>query len=394
MLLTAFLLRVSVIALAPNHSDLEIFRKWGVKTNIYGVTSTYESIRHYTASNYPPISTYLMWGFDQAGNLLKKGLPGADGFALMYLLFLAFIDCLIGLTIYLKLKSAGKSFLGALFFLFNPGVLYCSMVWGQLDNLYTLFLLISLVLLLDKRVGAAGILYGLACLTKVQAAVFCPLFLFIVLRRYSLRALLPFLVSFILVFLAGSLPFILTRRFQSVITCFLQSDSLYPYLSLNAFNLWWLLSVGKGFTPDDVRILFNITAKSTGLILFATAYIAVLLIVRQHEGRAKSSQDNAGVVLSFALLAFAFFLLPTQMHERYLFPFFVFLPLLPLSSHFEKWLYAVITLSYFINLNAVFHLHRQLSGFWTQHIDGIGMICAVLNLSAFLILALMSFRRR
>ncbi|MFH0920070.1 MAG: hypothetical protein V1913_06880 [Fibrobacterota bacterium] len=390
----AFLLRVVLIALSPWHSDLEILRAWGVKANLNGITNIYQHFRHYPVPGYPPLAPYLMWFFDHMAIALHRFLPGMDGFAWTYKLFLAFTDCLIGWALYRKLSDSGNNTFGAFLFLFNPGVLYCGVIWGQLDNVYTLFLLLALIALTANQIGFAGALYGLACLTKIQAAVFAPLFLFAVLRRNSWRAVLPFGLFAALLFIIGCLPFVLTGQMGAVLACFRQSDTLCPYLSMNAFNLWWLLSGGSGLSPDNAPFVFSLTAKSVGLTLFSLATLAALLTVVRHEGKAGARQEDSGLVLSFSLLAFAFFMLPTQMHERYLFPFFAFLPLLPLSSILEKGLYALCAVSYYINMNAVFHAHRHWTGFWTDHFAGIGMVCAAVNLAAFALLLGMALKKR
>ena len=394
LFLTALLLRVVLIALSPWHSDLEFLRACGADAALNGITTIYEPLRHSPAPGYLPLSLYLLWFLDHAGNLLERIIPGVDGFVWAYKLFLALVDGLIGWALYRRLSDAGNSTFGAVLFLFNPGVLFCGVIWGQLDNVYALFLLVSLISLLDNRVGMAGLLFALACLTKIQAAVFAPLFLFAVMRRNAWRAMVPFSLGVLFLFVLGCLPFLLTGRMHAIVASLHRGGTLWHYLSVNAFNVWWLISGGNGFTPDTIPCFFKMTARSAGLVLFALGYLAALVTILRHEGKAGARQEDSGTVLAFVLLAIAFFMLPTRMHERCLFPVFVFLPLLPLSSLLEKGLYLLLAMSYYVNLNAVFHGHKHRTGVWTTHFSEIGMLCAAVNVLAFAVLLGMALKRR
>ena len=63
--------------------------------------------------------------------------------------------------------------------------------------------------------------------------------------------------------------------------------------------------------------------------------------------------DRRSILVVTAFLALAFFVLPTRVHERYLFPVFAVLPLLAVFD--RRWLWATIALSIaaFINLHGV-----------------------------------------
>ncbi len=66
--------------------------------------------------------------------------------------------------------------------------------------------------------------------------------------------------------------------------------------------------------------------------------------------------DRRSILLAAAFLSLAFFVLPTRVHERYLFPIFVLLPLLAITS--RRWLVATVVLAAasFMNLHAILTL--------------------------------------
>jgi hypothetical protein len=98
----------------------------------------------------------------------------------------------------------------------------------------------------------------------------------------------------------------------------------YDVLTANAFNGWALAgstplaaaaSGGGSWTSDSTVMFAGLTAFQLGAAMLATTGLAVAagLLLRD---------DRRTIVLGFAVMAFAFYALPTRVHERYLFPFF------------------------------------------------------------------------
>ena len=109
---------------------------------------------------------------------------------------------------------------------------------------------------------------------------------------------------------------------ERVIGLILSSASWFTLLSLNAYNPWWLLAKGAGFTTSDRISVFGITsANFLGLFVFLVFYALALVLLWQKTNRKTLFKSGLWI-------AFAFFMLPTQMHERYIYPAFMFLALL------------------------------------------------------------------
>ena len=83
-------------------------------------------------------------------------------------------------------------------------------------------------------------------------------------------------------------------------------------------------SIGA-WSPDDVSLLGPLTGVTIGAILLAIAFLIALAELAIRDSR-------RSVLLTIAFVSFAFFILPTRVHERYAFPVFAILPLLAVGS--------------------------------------------------------------
>jgi Gpi18-like mannosyltransferase len=369
---------IRLLASMPDeyHSDLTLFREWGVKANIYGILTVYDEKGHYDLPGYPPLAPYLVWIMDNAGNGLKRVFGDFDAFKWLFRLFILLTDLATALLIFMFHRRSGHARLLCAFYFLNPAVIMNGVVWGQIDNLFVLFVAASVLAVFEKRPLWAGSLYALACLTKMQAAVFAPLLGLVLAFELRTREILKFSGAFLSVFLLFCAPFIVVGRFGLIMSFFVTSASICPYFSMNAFNLWWLASGGAGMIPDSQVLFCGLSAKTAGLFLFALAYAGILLgLFLRYAGKR--------VFFALALLSFAFYMLPTQMHERYLYPFCVFWLLMPALARKDRWFYTVLSLLYFLNLAAVFSMHRRYDNPLNTGFTPVSVLIAVANLLVF-----------
>ena len=92
-------------------------------------------------------------------------------------------------------------------------------------------------------------------------------------------------------------------------------SNFYSYTSVNAFNIWsWV-----DFWQADSAKFLDLTLVAWGIILLGASILFAGFIFRK-----KLNQKYNWYIL-FAILSLCFFLFPTRVHERYLFPFFAFL---------------------------------------------------------------------
>jgi hypothetical protein len=129
----------------------------------------------------------------------------------------------------------------------------------------------------------------------------------------------------------------------------------YPYVTVNALNFWFLLfSYG---VPEyiqcmrDTYTVYGISLRMLGYLALATYTVLVMYQIRR---------DNKNLVLGSASLAFASFMLPTEIHERYLFPFFPLFLLIALDKREHIGVYTILTVTYLLNMMLVVNF----SGFY------------------------------
>jgi Gpi18-like mannosyltransferase len=337
-------------------------------------------------ADYPPGYLYILW---IGGHLLAplKGGNIADVPADVLKLGPMIADVLIALVIYLLVRSwtaarrnsTRLGLIAAAIYLFNPITWYDSAVWGQTDAVGTLVLLLGMAALIRGNPEGASVATVLAALIKPQfGIVLAPVVAAVLIRRYllqpgtaprnpvlapaplrgwlsreqgPLRIVTSAAISLALL-LALLAPFNLDL--VSFLQLFVGTASGYPYLSVNAYNPWALLGAGGtqplasggGWSSDTVPFLGPLPAVVVGGVMLAAGFAAGF-------ARAIWRDDRRSIVIVTAFLALAFFVLPTRVHERYMFPIFGLLPLLAVVD--RRWLWATVVLSIgaFINLHGI-----------------------------------------
>jgi hypothetical protein len=268
----------------------------------------------------------------------------------------------------------------AALYLFNPVTWYDSALWGQVDSVGALIALVAVALLIEGHSEGASAATVLAALIKPQfGVVLLPILGAVLLRRHLLRPgsgppmaggpallrrwaaqevgawrLLSSAAAGAAVLFVVITPFDLDIfKLAKVIGT---AGATYPWLSVNAYNPWALVGSGGAqgmafaglgrWASDTVPLLGGLPGVIIGTLLLASGF---LLGVGQLLRRA----DRRSILLAAAYLSLAFFLLPTRVHERYLFPIFVFLPLLALFERRMLVVTLLAALATFLNLHGV-----------------------------------------
>ncbi len=278
----------------------------------------------------------------------------------------------------IKIFALGFDFLGALarflilpreqrrpwlplFLLLNLAYLYNSIVWGQIDSVFTVWSLLALIFGLRQRPDWAIVCYLLALNTKLQSIIFLPLVGLVLLpslrlqwRRVGWGLLTAGLVQLLLLWpfiRAGQLPVM----WQTLTT---GSVDLYPRTSLSAFNFWYLFFGDNTLFVSDREYWGGWTYKQWGLLLFCLSSALSLLplalrsLACTWRGEALAEDSAELVFLTACLVAVGFFYFNTQMHERYSHP------ALLMAFYYgalrgRYLLYLLLSLAYFLNLERV-----------------------------------------
>jgi Gpi18-like mannosyltransferase len=260
----------------------------------------------------------------------------------------------------IKLISGNESIKYGFFYLINIAVLYNTLVWGQVDEIISFFMILSLYYLLKNKPLAGLLAFLLGVNFKLQSIIFFPIVLFIAVPMYigkNWKTMFMDLSFLILVQFVIFLPFIATGKINMVLNVLLNLVDSQPNISANAYNLWFVILGKDARNGLDSNIFYVFTYKQWGLALFfVMSFFALLpLFINSLKSiiqKTKLNFNHQLVILSFGIIPLIFFFFCTQMHERYCHAAIIFVVLYSIIS--RKWyLGFLVSMAYFLNLDAV-----------------------------------------
>ncbi|MGN7456722.1 hypothetical protein ACTHPH_18095 [Paenibacillus pasadenensis] len=303
--------------------DQMYFIRWMQGAMEHGVRLSYV---HADMQNYPPVFIAILEGYGHVLNALGLEIKTAHLTSkALPILFDLLAMAILPLVLRRRLSRRSQLLLlGAL--ALNPALLADGAIWGQIDVFHSLLMALG-VLALVGQPFLAGALLGIALLSKFQAIVIAP-----VIGAYALRRMLRRDFAHPLLLAAGFLaPLALTAACFSangtlddmVQAAYLSATDMYPQLSLNAFNLWYHLFTDPSLN-DTTTLAAGMSYKTFGFLLLglACAFVAAyVLLLKQLR--------TVHLLMASAFINLAFFMLPTEIHERYGVPAMLFLVLVP-----------------------------------------------------------------
>jgi dolichyl-phosphate-mannose-protein mannosyltransferase len=288
--------RLWALGLEGHSGDVLVMHRWAELLADVGPWGFYE----HSISIYPAL-LYLYWPLGVAldGEALELAIKGSS---------IPF-DLAIGVLLFVVVRGLagpGRGLAAAALYLLNPAVLMAGPMWGQVDAAGTLPFVAALVALAVPRYALAAALAMLAGLVKPQfGLVLLPVLAMAMLDWRAtgrLGAPLRVLGAGLATYLAVTLPLLLDpiRLVQHV----MRIADYKPFMSASAPNPW---ALAFGYrVPDAGFAIFGVALLLLGLA-------AALLLLR--HGRDLRTLLTVGL-----LIVFAFYFLPTRVHERYLFP--------------------------------------------------------------------------
>jgi Gpi18-like mannosyltransferase len=315
ILLLAFTLRaVLAVSYLGHAADMSCFSAWSERMATLGPAEFYA--KDYF-SDYPPLYLYIITPIGFLKNLFN--IPRYSEIHLLLLKLPSILsDMAIGFLIYREAKKH-LGLLSAIFFsalyLFHPAVLLNSSVWGQVDSVFTLFVVLVCVFLESHNLLAAMVFYGLGVLMKPQMLIFTPLLiigaLFYIFRgvfsiKAYVRACAYALLTMAMVILLA-MPFglinVYGQYFDTLKSC--------PYASVNAYNFW--AGMGLNWRPQDTNF-FALPCSTWGFIAIVLVTCFSLIL----GFRLKALRGKYAFIGSFLIITV--FTFSVRMHERYLYP--------------------------------------------------------------------------
>lgn len=334
VLAVSFVVRLLLFPLKGYPIDINDFLSWFNTAATHGIRPFYSETGW---TDYPPLNVYIFWFFGSIANAASKaGVSPVNIVKLAPNLFDLGTAALI--YIFVRKQSSFKLAIAATaLYAFNPAVIFDAAVWGQYDAVYTFFLVFSLMLALRSKPKLSAAAFALGILTKPQGIALAPLVAFLIYKKNGLKELLFSVLAFAVTVFVVILPFNWGGSPVSFLTnIYIVAYKGYAYTSINAFNLWGLIS-GMWVPDGSLYIL--------GWALFGAFAAFTLYILNR---RFKNSSEFLAVYAAFMLL-FAFFMLPTRIHERYLFPAISVLALMFPFIKKARPFYVVLTATLFVN---------------------------------------------
>lgn len=349
--------------------DTNDFMSWFKTAADYGPRVFYEK----TWCDYPPFNIYFFWIF----GLITKSLSlfGSDLFTYIMKLPANLFDLATAFIIFtfvrkrLTFKSA---LLATALYAFNPAAIYNAAIWGQFDAIYTFFLVLSLFLIFESKPNWAIVAFMLGILTKPQSIALAPLFFYLILRKknWSIKgALVSLSIAAITVF-AVILPFEWSNPVTFLTEKYFGAYSTYPFTTLNAFNIWGF----GGMWVSDTQTFLFLTPYVMGWVMFAA--LAIFTVFFVHKRSTSSSHELIAIFAAFVLF-FGFFMLPTRIHERYMFPAMAILALMFPFIKRARPLYVALTATCFANQAYVLPLLNAVK--FIESGDAVVLIVSLIN---------------
>lgn len=301
----SFFLRYFYILKPGYNFDLSQFLKWQNFVNEKGFWNLYSQENVNLVDKYPPLIPFLssIWS--------KIQLSSFDDLKWFKLLPTAFEVILIVISIFIILKSSAKykNILAGVVAV-SPAIGFITSAWGQAESIFCLLILLSFVLL--SRFEYLSVIALLAAvLTKPQALPAVMIFFLFCFFSKHLKKTAILLAEFLL--LSGLILVLFKIKGNlNILDLYTGSVGFYKNLSLNAFNLWWFIYKNHSWDIADT-VSNGLSYKSAGLLLFAVFELPAIFYL----AKAKKISE---VMLVLAYTYLCFFVFPTEIHERYLYP--------------------------------------------------------------------------
>lgn len=375
----AFALRIILGAAFKGHeTDMNCFIGWSNAAFEHGIQNFYTLDMFH---DYPPGYMYVLYVVGAIEKLF--GFSGGAQYVLVKLPAII-CDIITGVFVYKIAKkkfSDGISAALASLYLFNPAAILNCSLWGQVDAVYTLFALLMIYFITEKKMIYSYFVFAVCVFIKPQAFIFTPVliggivenvFLDNFTREKFLKNLASGLSAIAFMFLIA-LPF----GIGNVIGQYKATLASYPYLTVNAMNLWGAL--GKNWSD-----LSPFTSAIGYLFIAAIAVYSLYVVIR--------SKNKTKYYFTGAMLAFFTYMLSTKMHDRYAFPVIVLMLMaFVMTINPRNYLmFILVSISQFFNTAWVLYVYETNPSAYFK--SPVIIIASLVNLAVLVYIAFESYK--
>lgn len=409
-MIVAFALRIVLSYIFIGHgTDITCFVNWGDYIAKNGPQNFYTG---FGFSDYPPGYMHVLGAMSQLALSLGHEIYIGSGFDMFYVNCIKLPALLVDLAaayivyrIAIKRFSFKSSYLLMLLVAFSPIAAYISGAWGQIDQILTVLILVSCLLLNANKPILGGLVYGMAICIKPQALMFGPLIavayicyiidgktntvaqgkhMNTVLKRILQTAAAVF--SAVAIIALCAIPFTGDQPWYWIIDKYVSTATSYKYSTVNAYNLYALL--GQNWRPTADVAIAGITYGQLGTfgIILSVVTGSVFYIL----GRKK---NPGALYLAAAYMLAAIFTIGHYMHERYLFPIILLLMVAYLYYRDTRIMYTFMAYTFTLLINCIAAFYYPIYGkyglYWD---DTLVFWCSLINVGIILFFTLSIIR--
>ena len=320
IIILSIIARIVLFFTDGHNSDFDFFENWADRIVNFGFTHIYSIQVDRFECDYPPLYLYVVAAVGHLFHFLQW-----DMHTHLFDTFLKCFNLFVELFFLNKFYQISKQKVFLILMLLSPVTLLNAYGWGQIDIIYSILIFSSLYYLIAKKIVRSAFFLGLSLSLKSQTLLFLPLFgLLLIIAEVNWKVKVKSFLWFAFFFLIPNIPFILwAPNPMDSINPHLTAAGRYNFISVNAFNLYWALWADfqlklKLLFPANQTLIFGIISrKLLAYGLFSMIYTWLLWLISQHR-------KPADIIRIFAFFCFSYFMFLPEMHERYLFPFFIF----------------------------------------------------------------------
>lgn len=314
----AVVLRMAVaLTFEGYHTDIACFKGWAISVYQLGPANFYTSGMF---ADYPPGYMYILYILGWIREVFAID-AGGSVFTLMIKLPSIIAEVVTAVILYrIARAEIGKIFglLCGIFVLFNPAMFFDTAAWGQIDAVFTLFIILTIYNLKKEEYILGALFFAISLLLKPQAIMFAPVVglayvysLFKKGKAYKgVVGILGGALVVAAVLFGASLPFRGSQEPLWLINKYTATVGFYEFASLNAFNLFALMGANFVFNTQPFLLLDYQTWGRIFIVL-----ICITVIVLQWRTRQQRPLFDIS-----AFLIISVFMLAHGMHERYILP--------------------------------------------------------------------------
>ncbi len=282
--------------------------------------------------NYPPLGVTLFWLHDTLLRTVAPGPVNTFGSRLVMSIASVLAEVLLAVVVFLlarRIASDRWALAAAVVCWLFPPLAMDSSFWGQTDAWFMAPAALSLYLMIRQRWLGAGICLAVTALLKPQGIFMGPVALLALIllplegRRPGIedmgRRAGKMFGGGLAALVVLSLPWTIAGGLGWLDNAYLANFGMYHETTLKAFNIWYLDALrldtaGAATALNATDTIAGITKNAWGRLLA----IASLVLLAIYTFKRLRDKPELALVVFTGLWLWSTFMLPTQVHERYI----------------------------------------------------------------------------